>query len=500
MKNQSKSKGSSQKVFRRTQWKFTFIISGITAVLLAVSFIAIYLFTMISNQFGISENLKAMLETLGKYESQQKDITDGKEVKDPISENELHYNSYECMIFVIKGAVDPEDYESVTYAVADRYHVDVSTEEREAEIESIEKALIEAAEENLTNINLSEASTLGRAYLFEVTNNTEILTFPKKSEEPDDPTVTDPADPADPVDPDDPDDPGTDPEDPLPVDPDDMISVSVYNKSFVVYDNSAEQNTLAALIVVLIVVFVTAVGIIFIFGYIMSGWVLKPTREAYSRQKTLVANASHELKTPITIINANLDVLSSNADTTVGENTKWLDNIEDQTKRMNDLIMEMLELSSFESAQYVPDMRFMNLSEELEGLVLSFEAACFERDIKLDVSIRPDVTGMFDNKGISKLALILLDNAIKYCNDKGNIIIKLRLKKKSVMLSVANTGDKIPPETMDKLFERFYKSGSASKSFGLGLSMAKTITENMHGKIACMSDENFTTFTVVLPL
>ena len=438
------------------------IIFAIAAVLLAVSFVAIYLFTMISNQMSVQERTHGELEALALY------------MKGDIAEEDWDTSEFWCMLFVIEGTPVPDedgDYENYTveYNITRTFNsaairADERTAMRGALLEHVEKGDAVRIE-----------SPAHRVYILNSVTSTAEYKFPKVSDAP----------PEEPV---------------VPDDPIDLITIIVQNKTFAVYDNTAEQNTLGALTVILISVFIVVISVMFVLGYLLSGRVLKPASDAFTSQKDLIANASHELKTPITIINANLDVLSANGEATVSENKKWLENIESQTRRMNELVIEMLELSSFESAQYVPDVQTVNISEEVEGTTLSFEAACFERNISLNTKITPKIIGSVDKKGISKLVLILLDNAVKYCDDKGRVKVILKQVKKSALLTVSNTGKRIPPEKMSRLFERFYKLGSESSSFGLGLSMAKTIVENMNGKITCSSDDEYTRFSVILPL
>ena len=234
-----------------------------------------------------------------------------------------------------------------------------------------------------------------------------------------------------------------------------------------------------------------------LFSYMMSGVMLAPAREVLVRQKDLVANASHELKTPVTIINANLDVIKnapSDAD-----NSKWIANIESQTKRMNSLIIEMLEMSSFESNAYVPEIREFDLGELTEGYCLSFEAACYEKGVSIAYECEGSTVVRSDEKGWSKLVSILLDNAVKYSPDNGRIDVNIVRKKKHVYLNISNDGE-IPKDKIDKIFDRFYKAGDGSGSFGLGLAMAKVITAGMNGSITCGSSDGRTVFTVCVPL
>ena len=169
---------------------------------------------------------------------------------------------------------------------------------------------------------------------------------------------------------------------------------------------------------------------------------------------------------------------------------------------MNHLVYEMLELSKFQSEFYKPDKKLINLSEYLESTLLSFEATCFEKNITLETKIENDIYFMADTASLDKLLSILCDNAIKYVNVGGKIRAGLERNKKTIKLTVSNTGDGITEENLTHIFERFYKvtnEESEKKSFGLGLSIAKSIVDTMNGKIECKSESGkYTMFVITL--
>lgn len=274
-------------------------------------------------------------------------------------------------------------------------------------------------------------------------------------------------------------------------------------KVYAVYDYTNILQNFLAQVAVLAFALVGLGVVVSLLTYMISGNVLSPARESLIKQKDLIANAGHELKTPVTIINANLDVINADSNLSIEENRKWLSNIELQTKRMSALITELLEMSSFESAEYRPDIKTFDLAQLVEGACLSFEAACFERSIALEMSVECETIVTSDEKAWGKLVGILFDNAVKYSEDGGRINVSLKMtgvkKKKQVEFAVTNGGATIPPEEIDRIFDRFHKVGNGSNSFGLGLAMAKTICLNMGGKISCQSADGVTTFTVSAP-
>lgn len=272
---------------------------------------------------------------------------------------------------------------------------------------------------------------------------------------------------------------------------------------YAVYDYTAIKNTFIVQLAALVFALCGLILFVSLLTHMISGRVLSPARDSLVKQKDLIANAGHELKTPVTIIGANLDVIRADADLTVADNSKWLDNIEAQTKRMSSLITELLEMSSFESADYKSEITTFELGALIEGACLSFEAACFERGIALEMACE-EATVSGDEKAWGKIIGILLDNAVKYSDDGGKISVALSVigskKKKQAEFSVTNGGRTIPPEEIGRIFDRFHKVGDSSNSFGLGLAMAKAISDNLGGKITCASVSGVTTFTVTAPV
>lgn len=273
-----------------------------------------------------------------------------------------------------------------------------------------------------------------------------------------------------------------------------------------IYDYTERHDMLIKQSILLVGAFVLLAVLFVVFSYLVSGRVLAPAYDALVKQKDLIANAGHELKTPVTIVNANLDALKSCVPPNE-ETEKWISNIESQTAHMSAMITELLEMSGFESAQYTPNITEFDLCELIEGVCLSFEAICFEKAITLEFASKEAVVVSSDEKSWSKLVNILLDNAVKYSDEKGKITVAVAISAKAgkgkknrfVVLSVSNLGETVPPEELDLIFERFHKVGANPNSFGLGLALAKTICDNLGGKIVCESGEGRTTFTVTIP-
>ncbi|MCM1306407.1 MAG: HAMP domain-containing histidine kinase [Bacteroides sp.] len=246
-----------------------------------------------------------------------------------------------------------------------------------------------------------------------------------------------------------------------------------------------------------------SVILIALLAFLASARLLYPVSESFKKQRDLVANASHELKTPLTVISTNLSVIKSEPNTSVADNAHWIESIDAQITRMQDLIQNMLELSKMEQVE-IPKEE-LNFSMLLEGACLTFEPICFEKNVNLTATIAPDVTVKGDKNALERLIVILLDNAIKYCYENGKVGVKLSADPKRVRLSVMNTGEAISKEEALHVFDRFYRTDGARKnedgrSFGLGLSIAEATVKAHGGTISCHGvEDKGTVFTVLLP-
>ena len=232
---------------------------------------------------------------------------------------------------------------------------------------------------------------------------------------------------------------------------------------------------------------------------------VEPVKEAFIKQKELIANASHELKTPLTVINTNLSILEDNKDKSIESQSKWLNNIIEQTSRMNNLIYQMLDLSKTESLLASEKKEIIHLNDLLEKLLMEFEANAFEKRIEIQANLEANVQLACNKENMIKLFTILIDNAIKYTNVQGKIDINLSQKKSKIIFCIENTGKGIAKTNIDKIFQRFYKEdesykADSSHSFGLGLAIAKAIVNQLNGTISAESIENeYTKFIVKIP-
>ena len=272
---------------------------------------------------------------------------------------------------------------------------------------------------------------------------------------------------------------------------------------FALIDRTSYHKQLANTAIMVALLYCCSVVFVALLALLSSARLLSPVASAMTKQRDLIANASHELKTPLTIIATNLSVIKSEPDSTVKDNEKWISSISSQLVRMRDLVNRMLELSKLEQSEL--QKQDVNFSEISEGACLEFEATCFEKNVKLITEIQPDLHVYGEPKSLERLVVILLDNAIKYSGDNGKVGVRLFLDSKRVRLSVMNTGECISKEDAKHVFDRFYRTDGArqnkdSQSFGLGLSIASATVKAHCGEIDCHGIEGKgTVFDVYLP-
>lgn len=244
---------------------------------------------------------------------------------------------------------------------------------------------------------------------------------------------------------------------------------------------------------------VSGIGLlsVFILMVYLSARIVKPFSDNYEKQKRFITDAGHELKTPLTIIEADTEVLEMD----FGEN-EWLQDIQSQTKRLEDLTNTLVVLSRMEEGQNSNMRVEFPLSDMLEEVCHTFQAPAKVQEKELRSTIEPMISMKGDEKAIRGLVTILLDNAVKYTNENGHIAVNLEKKKNRIYLSVFNTTEFISKEQICHLFDRFYRTdvsrNSQTGGYGLGLSIAAATVESHRGKIfAETEDEKSLRITVI---
>lgn len=210
---------------------------------------------------------------------------------------------------------------------------------------------------------------------------------------------------------------------------------------------------------------------------------IRPMEEAWEKQNRFVADASHELKTPLSVINANCGVLYANRDETVESQFKWVDRIMSSSDRMTGLVSNLLSLAQMEDAENKPVAASFNLSGLVEDTAAEMEAAALDKGIIITKDIKPNITLDNDRESIRQILSILFDNAVKYTGNGGDILISLSTSKHHTLCKIRNNGEGIPAEDLPRLFDRFYRGDPARSSensgFGLGLAIAKAVAERL---------------------
>lgn len=268
-------------------------------------------------------------------------------------------------------------------------------------------------------------------------------------------------------------------------------------------DTSSVYSSLRTTVLVCIALFAGSLVVIFLISLALSGLAVNPVKEAWNKQKQFIADASHELKTPLTVILANNNIMMSHSNSKVEDEIKWLESTEEEAHHMKHLINQMLFLAKSDSGDNTVELSDVNISEIIEGASLNFEPIAFEKEINIAAVIPSDIVLKSNTTLFTQLVHILIDNAVKYSNAQSMVSIALIAKGDLVEFSVNNIGNVISKEDLEHIFDRFYRAEKSRTTggYGLGLSIAQNIVKSLNGKLSVESnDENGTTFTAVFKL
>lgn len=272
------------------------------------------------------------------------------------------------------------------------------------------------------------------------------------------------------------------------------------NTMYIFLDCERELNSFKNFLFSSIGVSVLGMLLVFILVVFFSKLLVKPVAESYDKQKRFITDASHELKTPLTIIDANTEVLEMET----GEN-EWTQSIHKQVKRLSSLTQKLVFLSRMDEGNTnTMTMLDFPLSDAVEETAFPFTAVASTNNKTLTLKVTPNLTMHGDEALVRQLVCLLLDNAIKYSSEKSEIILTLKSGGKGKVLTVRNAVDNISVGKQDNLFDRFYRADASRNSstggFGIGLSVAKAIVLAHKGSISAKSDDGKSViFTVVLP-
>lgn len=261
-------------------------------------------------------------------------------------------------------------------------------------------------------------------------------------------------------------------------------------------DNTMENDNSNRLFINSLIVGFSAWVVVLILSWIYSKKIVDPLELNDTKQKQFISDAGHELKTPISVISANSDILSAE----IGDN-KWLDNIRYENERMSQLVRELLDLMRAENSPIVKER--LDLSNLVSGEVLPFESVAFEKGLTIRSDIEDGIFVLGDKNRLNQLVSILTDNAIEHSSGGEEISVKLYSSKKNAILSVINPGEPIPNETQRRLFDRFYRVDDARTDanghYGLGLAIAKAISNSHDGTISINCHDGLVEFKVIIP-
>lgn len=258
----------------------------------------------------------------------------------------------------------------------------------------------------------------------------------------------------------------------------------------------ALQDTIPAIVLCIFLLF----GGLILFTFssrIISRWLTQPIEDMISSEKKFISNASHELKTPLAVIRANTQLLQKE----IPRDNKHLEYIHQETERMIVLVNKMLTLVRLDTAQNQALPKRFLVDEALYDIIYPMESVAYEKKIRMTAEIQEEmyIDGIEDQ--IQNLLSILLNNAISYTPECGEIVIHSYLHAKKFYLKVANSGDPIPEEIRNRLFERFFRADEAREDnghYGLGLSIASSIAANHGGRIRVDYEDHKNVFSVVL--
>ena len=269
-----------------------------------------------------------------------------------------------------------------------------------------------------------------------------------------------------------------------------------------------------SLALVLTAVGLGALGLLFLLNLVFSRWALRPVQQAWAQQQQFIADASHELKTPLTVILANNAILRQRGGDTIASQRQWIESTQMEAERMQGLVTDMLDLArpaaDGGTAADKP-ATIVDVSRLVEGEALTFEAVAFERELAWECAVEEGVSARGNAARLQRAVAVLLDNACKYTEPGGTVSVELRAAAGDAVLSVRNTGEPIDAADLPHLFDRFYRAdkarthntadGDGAGGYGLGLVIARDIAQSHKGSLTVTSTaQEGTTFTLRLPL
>ena len=270
--------------------------------------------------------------------------------------------------------------------------------------------------------------------------------------------------------------------------------------SIVFSDTTTEASTLRSLFYSCLFIFFAAMLIFFGISILLSRWAIKPVEKAWDQQRQFVADASHELKTPLAVIMANAELMQNEA---ADENKTFAENILSMSYQMRSLVESMLEMARVDNGTVKMHFVPLDLSQLVSDAVLSFQLLYEEKSMGLRCAASEDIWVHGSEQHLYQVMDVLLDNALKYSTPGSMVSVDLVSNGRNCLLSVSSPGDSISKEDLKNIFKRFYradKARSLNGSYGLGLAIAESVVTSHKGKIWAESVNGYNTFHVQLPI
>ncbi|MGN0823645.1 MAG: sensor histidine kinase [Candidatus Coproplasma sp.] len=265
---------------------------------------------------------------------------------------------------------------------------------------------------------------------------------------------------------------------------------------YIFVDCTKELTSFKNFLLVSIIVAISAFVAVFVLVFFLSGKVMKPVAESYAKQKRFITDASHEIKTPLTIIGANTEILEMQ-----GVENEWTYGIKEQIKRLTSLTEKLVFLARMDEESQTLKATDFSLSDAVEETIKPFSAVAVSKGLTLEGDIQKNISYCGDESMIRQLISLLADNALKYSDENGRITVRLKTVGGKIQLTVSNPAKDLDGD-LSILFERFYRNDKSRNSqtggHGIGLSVADAIVSAHKGKIAAHAENGIATFTVTL--
>lgn len=266
-------------------------------------------------------------------------------------------------------------------------------------------------------------------------------------------------------------------------------------------DMTSESHALRHLFTSCLLIGLAGLGLFLVVSILLARWAVRPVERAWEQQKQFVGDASHELKTPLTVILTNTELLQSGP-CSDSERDRFLSSTHQMAEQMRGLVEELLSLTRADHADIRKTWQRTDLSKCVSDAVLPFEPVFYEKGLAIETEIDDGIFVNGNEAQLRQVAEILLDNAQKYCAPATTTVVRLQRHGKNALLSVDSHGTELTRQEQNDIFRRFYRldqARSMNHSYGLGLAIAKQITENHKGKIWADSGDGCNRFRVQFP-